>query len=67
MNACAKHSVRPVFTYCVSNATHWPSFAAPMKSVAIDTVSEIEDLTGNLSRKIWQKIMILREPATKPG
>jgi hypothetical protein len=31
--------------------------------VIIDTVSEIEDLTGNLSRKIWQKIMILREPA----
>jgi hypothetical protein len=30
--------------------------------VIIDTVSEIEDLTGNLSRKIWQKIMILREP-----
>jgi hypothetical protein len=31
--------------------------------VIIDTVSEIEDLTGNLSRKIWQKIMILRQPA----
>jgi hypothetical protein len=31
--------------------------------VIIETVSEIEDLTGNLSRKIWQKIMILREPA----
>lgn len=30
--------------------------------VIIDTVSEIEDLTGNLSRKIWQKIMILRQP-----
>lgn len=30
--------------------------------VIIETVSEIEDLTGNLSRKIWQKIMILREP-----
>ena len=30
--------------------------------VIIDTVSEIEDLTGNLSRKIWQKIMILKEP-----
>ena len=29
--------------------------------VIIDTVSEIEDLTGNLSRKIWQKIMILRK------
>jgi hypothetical protein len=32
--------------------------------VIIDTVSEIEDLTGNLSRKIWQKIMILRQPMT---
>ncbi|MDP3738322.1 MAG: hypothetical protein Q8R02_13085 [Hyphomonadaceae bacterium] len=31
--------------------------------VIIDTVNEIEDLTGNLSRKIWQKIMILRQPA----
>jgi len=31
--------------------------------VIIDTVSEIEDLTGNLSRKIWQKIMILRQGA----
>lgn len=30
-------------------------------SVIIETVSEIEDLTGNLSRKIWQKIMILRQ------
>ncbi len=30
--------------------------------VIIDTVGEIEDLTGNLSRKIWQKIMILRQP-----
>ena len=27
--------------------------------VIIETVSEIEDLTGNLSRNIWQKIMIL--------
>jgi len=31
--------------------------------VIIDTVSEIEDLTGNLSRKIWQKIMILNQEA----
>jgi hypothetical protein len=31
--------------------------------VIIETVSEIEDLTGNLSRKIWQKIMILRRDA----
>jgi hypothetical protein len=29
--------------------------------VIIDTVSEIEDLTGNLSRKIWQKIMIFQQ------
>lgn len=29
--------------------------------VIIDTVSEIEDLTGNLSRKIWQKIMIIQQ------
>ena len=28
----------------------------------IQTVNEIEDLTGNLSRKIWQKIMILNQP-----
>jgi hypothetical protein len=30
--------------------------------VVIQTVDEIENLTGNLSRKIWQKIMILRQP-----
>jgi hypothetical protein len=30
-------------------------------SVIIETVSEIEDLTGNLSRKIWQKIMMIRQ------
>jgi hypothetical protein len=36
--------------------------------VIIETVSEIEDLTGNLSRKIWQKIMILRqESPAKPA
>ncbi len=29
--------------------------------VIIETVTEIEDLTGNLSRKIWQKIMILSQ------
>jgi hypothetical protein len=38
--------------------------------VIIQTVNEIEDLTGNLSRKIWQKIMILRQgdatPSTPP-
>ncbi len=33
--------------------------------VIIETVGEIEDLTGNLSRKIWQKIMIIRQSA--PG
>jgi hypothetical protein len=31
--------------------------------IVIQTVDEIENLTGNLSRKIWQKIMILRQPA----
>ncbi|MDZ4760337.1 MAG: hypothetical protein SGJ21_04630 [Alphaproteobacteria bacterium] len=30
--------------------------------VIIAAVMEIEDLTGNLSRKIWQKIMVLRQP-----
>lgn len=33
--------------------------------IVIQAVNEIEDLTGNLSRKIWQKIMILRQPAPK--
>ena len=33
--------------------------------VIIDAVNEIEDLTTSLSRKIWQKIMILNQP-TKP-
>jgi hypothetical protein len=31
--------------------------------VIIDAVNEIEDLTTSLSRKIWQKIMILNQPA----
>jgi len=31
--------------------------------VIIDTVTEIEDLTTNLSRKIWQKIMIIQQSA----
>ena len=31
--------------------------------VIIETVTEIEDLTTSLSRKIWQKIMILQQPA----
>jgi hypothetical protein len=30
--------------------------------VIIQAVNEIEDLTGNMSRKIWQKMMILRQP-----
>jgi hypothetical protein len=29
--------------------------------LVIETVTEIEDLTTNLSRKIWQKIMIVRQ------
>lgn len=33
--------------------------------VIIEAVNEIEDLTTSLSRKIWQKIMILNQP-TKP-
>jgi hypothetical protein len=28
-------------------------------SVVIDAVTEIENLTGNLNRKIWQKITII--------
>jgi hypothetical protein len=35
--------------------------------VIIQAVNEIEDLTGNMSRKIWQKIMILRQPGYTPG
>ncbi len=35
--------------------------------VIIQTVNEIESLTGNLSRKIWQKVMVLRAgPMTQP-
>lgn len=30
-------------------------------ALVIDTVNEIEDLTANLTRKIWQKIMILHQ------
>lgn len=33
--------------------------------VVIQAVNEIEDLTGNLSRKVWQKIMILRQDAAE--
>lgn len=33
--------------------------------IIIEAVNEIEDLTTSLSRKIWQKIMILNQP-TKP-
>jgi hypothetical protein len=32
-------------------------------TLVIQAVNEIEDLTGNLSRKIWQKIMILHSRA----
>jgi hypothetical protein len=35
--------------------------------VIIETVTEIEDLTGNLSRKIWQKIMILSQSQPVPA
>jgi hypothetical protein len=35
--------------------------AASRDSVVIHAVNEIEELTTNLSRKIWQKIMILRQ------
>jgi len=33
-------------------------------SVVIDTVNELEGLSTNLSRKIWQKIMILNGAAS---
>src|SRR5262249_49728739 len=35
--------------------------------VIINTVNEIEDLTTSLSRKIWQKIMILSQPTRTWG
>ncbi|OYX51375.1 MAG: hypothetical protein B7Y90_01765 [Alphaproteobacteria bacterium 32-64-14] len=35
--------------------------------VIIEAVNEIEDLTTSLSRKIWQKIMILQQPAKAWG
>jgi hypothetical protein len=35
--------------------------------VVIEAVNEIEDLTTSLSRKIWQKIMILRQPGDPWG
>jgi hypothetical protein len=34
--------------------------------IIIQAVNEIEDLTGNLSRKIWQKIMVLHQRSTRP-
>jgi hypothetical protein len=34
--------------------------------VIIEAVNEIEDLTTGLSRKIWQKIMILTQPDSAP-
>jgi hypothetical protein len=36
-------------------------------SVIIEAVTEIEDLTTSLSRKIWQKIMILQQPPKTPA
>jgi hypothetical protein len=35
--------------------------------VALAAVNEVEDLTTGLSRKIWQKIMIINSEAVKPG
>ncbi len=35
--------------------------------IIIEAVNEIEDLTTSLSRKIWQKIMILRQPGASQG
>ena len=35
-------------------------------STAIAAVNEIEDLTTGLSRKIWQKIMILQNADSEP-
>jgi hypothetical protein len=35
--------------------------------VIIETVTEIEDLTTSLSRKIWQKIMILQQASRDPA
>lgn len=36
-------------------------------SVALAAVNEVEDLTTGLSRKIWQKIMIINSDAVKAG
>jgi hypothetical protein len=36
-------------------------------AVVIESVNEIEDLTTSLSRKIWQKIMILNQPTRTYG
>jgi hypothetical protein len=35
--------------------------------VIIETVTEIEDLTTSLSRKIWQKIVILQQSSRDMG
>jgi hypothetical protein len=35
--------------------------------VALAAVNEVEDLTTSLSRKIWQKIMIINSDAVKAG
>ena len=36
-------------------------------AVALAAVNEVEDLTTGLSRKIWQKIMIINSDSAKPG
>ena len=48
-------------------ALHVQGFEDP---VTLDAVEQIEDLTNGLSRKIWQKIMILDRmvaPAAQAG
>jgi hypothetical protein len=35
--------------------------------VALAAVNEVEDLTTGLSRKIWQKIMIINSDSAKAG
>ena len=35
--------------------------------VALAAVNEVEDLTTSLSRKIWQKIMIINSNSIKEG
>ena len=47
-----------------ASALYIQDFSDP---VTISTVNDIEDLTNGLSRKIWQKIMILERMADEPG